>query len=232
MTGTLFGVGVGPGDPDLLTMKAIKTIKAADVVIAPMTEKNNTSLALSITREYIPEQTTVLHQIFPMIHDKDALQAAWKKNKDEIEALLARGKKVVFLTLGDPMIYSTYIYIFKLFKDGPYEIITIPGIPSFCDVAAKMGIPIVEGNKPFTVIPATALPKYNELLQKSDNLVIMKVYRNYKDIIKTISSTGHIHNSAMISNCGLENEKIYSDLSNLGDEKIDYLSTIIAKNDE
>jgi precorrin-2/cobalt-factor-2 C20-methyltransferase len=231
LKGVLYGVGVGPGDPELLTLKALKIINVADVIIAPRTEKKNESTALSIARPYIVSNTKqIIHQVFPMNRDTKELNDAWTKNSDEIIELLEKGKKVAFLTLGDPMIYSTYIYIYKLIKEQGYRIITIPGVPSFCSVAAKMGIPLAEGNDILSIIPATTEEKYLEKsIDASDNLVLMKVYKNFRDIISKLKKSGHIKNAVMISKNGLNNEKIFSDLTDIHVEKVNYLSTIIAK---
>ena len=112
MTGVFYGVGVGPGDPELLTVKAVKVIQAADVIIAPQTEKKEDSTALTIAKPFLKEDVTIVKMVFPMVFNRTALSAAWEDNKNTILELLAAGKKVIFLTLGDPMFYSTYIYVF------------------------------------------------------------------------------------------------------------------------
>ena len=113
MAGTFYGIGVGPGDPELLTMKAIKAIEKADVLIAPKTEKKDGSVALSIAKPYLKDDNEIVYQVFPMVVNFETTDA-WQKNKEEILALLQAGKNVVFLTLGDPMFYSTYIYVYRL----------------------------------------------------------------------------------------------------------------------
>ena len=114
--GTFFGVGVGPGDPELLTLKAINTMKMSDVVIAPKTEKKEGSVALSIAMPYILPNAKIVYQTFPMVQNFNELPQIFEQNTKEIFSFLQRGKNVAFLTLGDPMFYSTYIYIFRLLK--------------------------------------------------------------------------------------------------------------------
>lgn len=121
MAGTFYGIGVGPGDPELLTMKAIKAIEKADVLIAPKTEKKDGSVALSIAKPYLKDDIEIVYQVFPMVVNFETTDA-WQKNKEEILALLQAGKNVVFLTLGDPMFYSTYIYVYRLLaKEKEYK---------------------------------------------------------------------------------------------------------------
>ena len=131
MNGKVFGVGVGPGDSELLTVKAVNAIKGADVIIAPRTEKKEGSVALDIARCYIGENTEIVYQIYPMVKGFSEDTSAWEKNKAEIMAMLEQGKQVVFLTLGDPMFYSTYIYVYNRLKEAGANIETIPGIPAF-----------------------------------------------------------------------------------------------------
>ena len=137
MQGKVFGIGVGPGDPELLTVKAVEAIKRADVIIAPRTEKKEGSVALNIAKRYIGEATEIVYQVYPMVTGFAADTSAWDKNKAEIMDMLAQGKQVVFLTLGDPMIYSTYIYIYNRLKAAGADITTIPGIPAFCAIAKR-----------------------------------------------------------------------------------------------
>ena len=121
MRGTFYGIGVGPGDPELLTVKAIKAIEAADVLIAPKTEKKEGSVALEIARPYLKKDIEIVYQVFPMVKDFAEDTGAWEANKEEILALLRAGKNVAFLTLGDPMFFSTYIYVFRLLEHEDYR---------------------------------------------------------------------------------------------------------------
>ena len=143
MRGTFYGIGVGPGDPELLTVKAIKAIEAADVLIAPKTEKKDGSVALEIARPYLKKDIEIVYQVFPMVKNFADDSGAWEANKAEILALLNAGKNVAFLTLGDPMFYSTYIYVFRLLEHEDVDIVTIPGVPAFIAIGSRVGRPIV-----------------------------------------------------------------------------------------
>ena len=123
--GTFYGVGVGPGDPELLTVKAINAIKKVDVIIAPKTEKKEGSVALSIAKPYLRSDVEIVYQTFPMVKGFEDFHKIFENNKREIIKFLNDGKDVAFLTLGDPMFFSTYIYIFRLLKDCGIKIKTI-----------------------------------------------------------------------------------------------------------
>ena len=229
MSGIFYGVGVGPGDPELLTLKAIRVIQAADVIIAPQTEKNPESVALSISRSYITAGTEILKMIFPMISQEKALTAAWKNNEKQISDLLQEGKKVVFLTLGDPMLYSTYIYVYRLLKESGYPLYTIPGISSFSAISSFLGYPLAEGDEVLSILPATADDKtIDRVMAASDSVVLLKVYKNYKNIVEKLDNNGLLSQSVMVSRYGLEGQKIVHSLKETN-EKVNYLSTILAR---
>lgn len=230
MSGVFYGVGVGPGDPELLTVKAIKVIEAADVIIAPKTEKKEGSVALTIASPYVKPGVEILTQVFPMVSDTEILTEAWESNKQSIIALLAAGKKVVFLTLGDPMFYSTYIYVFRLLENSGYPIETIPGITAFCAIGSKLGYPLVEGNDILSIIPATIdEDKLDQALAMSDNVVLMKVYKNYQQVVEKLTRHNLADKAVMISRCGLPDEEVIYDLNDTGGKKINYLSTILSR---
>jgi len=230
MAGIFYGVGVGPGDPELLTLKAINAIKTADVIIAPRTEKKDESTAMSIARPYIQEASEVLELVFPMNYNVQALSDAWVNNKKTILALLDAGKKVVFLTLGDPMLYSTYMYVQRLLEDSGHEIINIPGVNSFSAIGNRLGMALAEGGDILSIVPATIDDERLErVLAVSDNVVLMKVYKNFNEIVEKLHKHGMVENAVMVSKCGLEGEEIIYDLAANGGKKVNYLSTILTK---
>ncbi|SEJ86185.1 precorrin-2/cobalt-factor-2 C20-methyltransferase [Propionispira arboris] len=230
MSGIFYGIGVGPGDPELLTVKAINIMKEVDIIIAPKTEKKDGSVALSIARPYLKKDIEIVYQVFPMVVKFEESTAAWETNKNEILALLKAGKKIAFLTLGDPMFYSTYIYVYRLLEHEGFPIETIPGIPAFCAIGSKLGYPLVEGNDILSVIPATADPeKIKQVMAVTDNVVLMKVYKNFSSIVDTLVENEMIDNAVMLSRCGLPDEVRISDLVAEKDKKVNYLSTILAR---
>ncbi|MBR0290034.1 MAG: precorrin-2 C(20)-methyltransferase [Selenomonadaceae bacterium] len=230
LTGTFYGIGVGPGDPELLTLKAIDALKKIDVLIAPKTEKKSDSVALSIAQPHLKPSVRIIYQTFPMIKDFAEEKEIFEANKEEILNELRGGKNVGFATLGDPMFYSTYIYIFRLLKSCGVKIVTIPGVPAFLAIAAQIGRPLAYGNDILTIIPATAeLDAIKNFLDKADATVLMKVYKNFPEVVDALKVHGMIDEAVLVSRCGLDDEKIITDIAAHKDEHLNYLSTILTR---
>lgn len=230
MAGILYGIGVGPGDPELLTVKAVKAIEGADVIIAPQSKMGADSVAQSIAAPYIKESTTICPMVFPMVPNTQEWEEASKKNYEVIANYLEEGKNVVFLTLGDPMFFSTYMYIFRLMQDSPYTVETIPGIPAFCAIGSQIGYPIVEKEEVLSILPATAdKDKLDQALAACDNAVIMKVSRDFAQIKKLLEKNGLLDHAMLVSRCGLPDEEIRMVKDMPEDGKVNYLSTILTK---
>ena len=229
-TGIFYGIGVGPGDPELLTMKAIHAMEQVDVVIAPKTEKKEGSVAFSIAEPYLKKDVEIVYQVFPMVRNFSESPEAWVQNKEEILSLLRQGKSVAFLTLGDPMFYSTYIYVYRLLEQENVRIETIPGVPAFAAIGSRLGYPIVEGNDILSIIPATATrEKMEKALEVSDNVVLMKVYHNFPEIVELLEQNHMAKHAIMVSRCGLDDERRIDDIGAHKEEEVNYLSTILAR---
>ena len=223
--GTFYGIGVGPGDPELLTVKAINAIKSVDVIVAPKTEKKEGSVALSIARSYLKSDIEIIYQVFPMVKNFAESPAIFDANVAEIVSILRSGKNAAFLTIGDPMFYSTYIYIFRLLEREGVNVETIPGIPAFLAIR-----PLAFGNEIISIIPATAPREAIEnALDTCDAAVLMKVYKNFDEIVDALERHGKSDDAILASRCGLPDEKIIDDLAAHRDEQPNYLSTIITK---
>lgn len=231
MSGIFYGIGVGPGDPELLTVKAIKAIEQVDVLIAPKTEKKDGSVALSVAKPYLKKDVEIVYQVFPMVKGfAENSTEAWEANKQEILELLNAGKNVAFLTIGDPMFYSTYIYVFRLLENAGVEIKTIPGIPAFAAIGSQLGYPIVEGDDVLSIIPATASPeKVEKAMQAADNVVLMKVYKNFEDVADMLDKNEMAEQAVLVSRAGLDDEKIIYDVLAHKKDKLNYLSTILTR---
>ena len=151
--GILYGVGVGPGDPELLTIKAHRILSQADVIAVP-DKGAGEKTAMQIVGELI-EGKTILPCSTPMVRDPAALERAHDRIAADIAALLEEGKTVAYITLGDPSIYSTYLYIHRRALAMGYEARLIPGVPSFCAVAAALGTGLCEGSDRLLIVPAS-----------------------------------------------------------------------------
>ena len=220
-------IGVGPGDSELLTVKAVRIIKEADVIIVPVKKADTTdSVALTIAKPYIEDLTKVAYYYFPMFHgfDKDAeTLKMFESHGQRINGLIAEGKKVVFLTLGDPSIYSTYAYVNQYVSEVTY----VPGIPSFINGAALLGQPLVLGDESLCVLNMTddeAGIRHKFLCHES--IVVMKVSANQK-LLKQVIIDGN-RKATFMSNIGLENESITRDLHVL-DKKMPYFTIALIR---
>ncbi|QSQ09377.1 Cobalt-precorrin-2 C(20)-methyltransferase [Koleobacter methoxysyntrophicus] len=224
-----YGIGVGPGDPELLTLKAAETLRKLDVVIAPEKSKGRGSAALKIAKRYLKPDAKVLRMVFPMVEDRVLLKKSWKKCVETIELEIQKGNYVGFITLGDPMIYSTYTYVFRMLQEKGISIETIPGVPSFCACAAKAGKPLAQGRENLVVIPGVKNKEELEnLLDNFKNVVVMKAGSHLDKTIELLEAKGFSH-LTLVSQCGFDEEKVYHDLRDLQNKKIHYLSMIIAK---
>lgn len=224
MNGILYGVGVGPGDPSLITLKAVEIIKSADVIAVPDTGGEKT--ALNIIFQYIQGKEIMLCPM-PMTKDKATLDRSHAQSAEQICTRLLTGRNVAFITLGDPSVYSTYMYVHKRVVQKGFLAQMIPGVPSFCAVAAALGTALCEGDEPLHIIPAT-YGGLEEGLALKGNKVLMKSGKNKNEIIKTIKKLGQGDHAQMVECCGMESEKIYKNLNDANDGS-SYFSIIIVK---
>ena len=222
--GKLWGVGVGPGDPELLTLKAARVLEQADVILAPDTGKADKT-ALNIIRNHLKGKTPVLVST-PMTRDKDRLQKAYAQAARDIMALLDEGKQVAFITLGDATVYSTYMYIHDIVRAHGYAVEVVPGVPSFCAAAARLNISLCQGDEPLLVIPASHDPE--KLLDVPANKVFMKAGSAILDLKKTLEQRDMLGDASMVENCSMENERVYPDFRELK-KTTGYFSLVIVK---
>lgn len=233
--GTLYGIGVGPGDPELIPLKAVRILEKVDMVFAASSSKNPYSLAVGIARHHIPENTPVIKLPFPMTKDSDETRRAWDENARTIIEAVESGKKAAFITLGDPSTYSTFGYVLqsirRLAPDLPVE--TIPGITSYQACAARLNLPLVEGEQSLWITSGVnGGDRLRSISPKPENIVFMKAYRNAGDISEALAESGMIQNSVGISCCGLPEEEIISDVREFKTRKPGYWTVIIAKKDD
>ena len=230
--GKLYGIGVGPGDTELLTLKAARILKTVPVVFTPKSAKEKESIALSIVRPILEERKDykrlmLVTPIFPMIEDKDELEKIWTSASEMIAQYLNSGRDVAFITLGDPSVFSTYSYIQKKLK-GDYEIETVPGITSFTACAAARNEALVEQNDVLTVVPKID-DRLEQILEYSDSIVLMKASRNTTQLEQVIEQKERPKDIYSVQNCTRENEKIIEGFSN---EKPYLTSTVIKFKDD
>jgi len=196
----LIGIGVGPGDPDLLTVKAVKAIQYADVIMCPASAEDRPSIALSVISSLIDKSKNqeIVKLIFPMTKDKDILKAHWKTNAKIMAEKVLSGKNVVYLTVGDPYLYSTWIYMHRdISANYPdIKISVVPGIVSMFTFASKVGISIAEGAEKVAIIPSCYdLSSVKEIAKHSEVLVFLKDGRYFDKVIELLKESGFPENS-------------------------------------
>lgn len=220
-------IGVGPGDSELLTIKAVRLIESADVIIVPIKKQGSKeSTALSIAKPYIKELNKVHYYYFPMFHgfeNDPEIQEVFEGHGKKINALVEAGNEVVFLTLGDPAIYCTYTYIDAYVKSVTY----VPGIPSFINGAALAGQSLVLGDASLCILNMTDKAEaIKKKFEDHENIVVMKVSANQR-LLKELLTSGD-RKATIMSNIGLENQRITTDIDVL-DNKVPYFTIALIR---
>lgn len=235
MYGTLYGLGVGPGDPSLLTLKAKAILEQVPVVAVPVSQRGEESLALQVVQQYLSPEQKVLNLFMPMSRDQAYLERSWDAAAAELRENLATGRDIAFLTLGDASLYSTYSYLVQRLQNivPELKIVTVPGVTSFAAAAASLNLPLATGDEPLAIIPALKEPALlKEYLYLFPNLVLMKVARHYDAIVEVLQDAGLAEKAVLASRCGQPGECFNRDLAATKGQKQDYLSLIIVKGDE
>lgn len=223
--GKLYGVSVGPGDPELLTIRAIRAIREADVVAVPnIGHKRQTAYA--IAEEYL-QGKELLDCATPMTKDRSVVLEAYGKIADDLCAALDEGKNVAYLCLGDIGVYSTYIYIHDIVVERGYEAEIIPGVTSFSACAAKLGTALCEGPERLLVAPVMA-SDVDDILDVRANKVFMKSGKAIHELRDKLAERGQLQHASMVANCGLPDEKVFEHLADIDDDT-DYFSVVIVK---
>jgi precorrin-2/cobalt-factor-2 C20-methyltransferase len=231
-SGILYGIGVGPGDPELMTVKAIAVLRQADVVYTASSTKNRHSLAVQAAQTYLPANTPVKLLAFPMSRDRMVLSRAWEENARTIAEDLAGGKTAAFLTLGDCLTYSTWGYLARnIERIAPeIEMRAVPGITSYQAAAARINRPLVEGEESLLLVSGVeGGSRFKRMRGSSENVVFLKAYKNVADIAETLTECGYGKGSVGVVNCGLADERIISDITEFAAHDPNYWTLILAR---
>lgn len=225
--GVCYGVGVGPGDPELITLKAVRLLEGCPVIAAPQTKSGET-LALDIVRRAVSlEGKTILPLYFTMSQDQAVLRAAHEAAADAIQAHLDRGEDVAMLNLGDVSIYATWGYVMEVLRDRGYDTVMVPGVPSFCAAASRLGTTLVSWGSPLHIIPVGKAPLEPQLAQPGGK-VLMKAGRSLPELLEGLRQTGQLDRAVLVENCGLPDERVCAGLSQCP-EDVGYFATVIVK---
>lgn len=233
---SLFVIGVGPGDPELLTLKAVRLLKEAGCVIVPKGKDEGSSLALSIAQGAVDlsgKEIVELH--FPMVKTASdhGLEAKWDTITNSMVEALMKHRNAVFITLGDPSIYSTFFYVYEKIKQAmpKAEISLIPGISSINAAACCASMALTLGSEKMAIVPATYEDERLEgIIQDFETVILMKVYRVFDRIVGLLERLGLTERAVYVSHAGMADERVYWDLRSVAVSERDYFSLIIVKN--
>lgn len=223
--GTAYGVGVGPGDPELMTLKAVRLIRENEIIALPSKEARN-SMAYRIAVQSVPElrEKTLLSLEMPMVRERAVLEKAHRAATDRVEEYLRRGQNVVFLLLGDPTVYGTFRYLRELLEGDGYPTETVSGVPSFCAAAARLNVPLAEWDESLHIIPAAHLDE--GFAMGEGTYVFMKAGGKLPRVKALLRDNGRDVYAAV--NCGMPEEALYAGVDNIPDDA-GYFSLVIAK---
>ncbi len=224
----LYGIGVGVGDPELLTIKAVKALEASDVVILPRANTKNYSTAFEIAKGYMKEDIEKVYVDFTTVDDDDERSEDRKQYADVVNKCVEEGKTMSFITIGDPMTFSTFVYVMELLEKK-VEIESIPGVTSFASITSRLNTPLVMGDETLKIVPVSKDTNIAKEIESAENLIFMKVTRNLERLKEAFRKTNNMENVVLISNCGKESEKIFYDLEDITRDDISYFSTILLK---
>lgn len=229
----IYAIGVGPGDPELLTRKAERILREVPVICAPTAVQGDSSYALSIVEQFLDRgRQEVIVQVFPMRKNQEGLEEFWGEAAAEVVERVRLGQDVAFITIGDPFLYSTFLYIYRIFREKypeiPVEV--VPGISSINAASVAAGVPLGMASERIAVIPAAFEEKdLARTLQEFDTVILMKVSRVFDAIYVLLQELGLERNGVYVSRVGSPEEDVVFDLASLVGKKLDYLSLLIVK---
>lgn len=254
--GKLSVIGIGPGDPELLTLKAVRIIKETQVICVPKGREEGSSLALSIVQKAVSlEEKEIIEAYFPMKKTKESAQerkrestkeketsalrnfraseldTKWNETVETILGKLTEGHNAAFLTLGDPTIYSTFFYLYDMLLERcpGLHIEIVPGVSSINASAARAGVSLGLGNEKIAVLPANYMENLKAALGMFDTVVLMKVNKVLNDIVRLLAEMDLVDKAVCISRAGMDDEKIFHDIREIKQDTLNYFSMIIVR---
>ena len=225
MSGCLYSVGVGPGDPELMTLKAVKIIRNCQVLVLPAESKEK-CVAYQIARRAIPEieDKATVCLVMPMTKDKDRLEKSHREGTQKVAEVLDAGKDAAFLTLGDPTVYATSMYIHQRIAGMGYRTSIVSGVPSFCAAAAKLGVSLGEKQEQIHIIPASY--DVEAAMQLPGTKILMKAGKKMPVVRQCVKE--HHGWAAMVENCGMAEEHLWINAEDMT-EQPGYYTLVIVK---
>ncbi len=235
-SGTLYGIGLGPGDPELITLKAVKLLSSLGHVFVPRARGAETGLASVIVSPHLRGDSTVIDLEFPMKRDQEEVKRQWNHNCDLICNLLESGEDAGFVTLGDPTVFSTYLYLLEALSErtSGFNSITVPGISAFSAAASLTGFPLGYADMPLTVLPACEdAGRVAKCLETGGVFVFMKIGKRLKALVGAIENVRNVRRLSFVARAGLDKQIVLTELDEIKklDEKSGNLSVLLVQVD-
>ncbi|MCL6610676.1 MAG: precorrin-2 C(20)-methyltransferase [Peptococcaceae bacterium] len=232
MAGKFYGLGVGPGDPGLITLKAFRILEEVDTLCVPRSSSDRDSLALQVVTGLTGKKYQRLELSFPMSRERTVLEESWAAAGEEVARKVRRGHRVAFVTIGDPMFYSTFGYVLRHLRSchPDLEVETVPGVTAMSACASLSGVPLAEGEESLAVLPAVyGLDQLEDVLKRFDNVVLMKVNKKVEEVAELLEKLGMKNRAVYFSRCGYGDQYVTADLDSLKGRRLDYMSLLIIK---
>lgn len=231
--GRFYGLGVGPGDPELLTLKAHRLLTQAAVVCVPSRGTSYDSYGFSIVKQYVdPDRQEILKLTFPMKKDRNLLIPFWDAAVAEVMQRLRQGKDAVFITEGDPFLYSTFIYMHDTFRQRHPEVQVevVPGVTSVSAVCARVGLPLADRDDRIAILPATYEGEnLRQVLETFEAVALMKVNSVFDRVLDLLEEMGLVGHAVWVKRCGTPDEEIERDVRKLRGKRLDYMSMVVVR---
>ncbi|SFS53405.1 precorrin-2 C(20)-methyltransferase [Marininema halotolerans] len=231
--GRLYGVGIGPGDPELITVKAFRVMKESSVIAYPKKRMGEKSYALTIAETYIhPREKEMLGLIFPMTKDRQVLEKEWDRTVNKVWERLVQGHDVAFVTEGDPMLYSTFIHMSRRMKEvhPEVEIASVPGVSSVNGAASRLDLPLADGDEKIAIVPATEdREAMKKILQDHDSVVFLKVAKVIDSLIDLLEELSLVDRAMAATKVTSSEETLWRNVRELKGVHPGYLTLLVVK---
>jgi precorrin-2/cobalt-factor-2 C20-methyltransferase len=231
--GTLYGIGVGPGDSELLTLKGYRLLQECNVIAYPKKNADENSYALGIVREYVNQtEKTMLGLVFPMTRNRAILEPKWRETVETVWGYLSKGQDVAFVTEGDPMVFSTFIHLGRLLKElyPQAKVKSVPGVSSFHAAASQLQVPFADGDDSVAIVPATRdMEQMKRMLELHDCIVFIKIAKVFDTILDLLTELGLEKNAFVVTKVTGPDEMIWTDASELRGKKLGYLTLMVVR---
>ncbi|OGN90820.1 MAG: precorrin-2 C(20)-methyltransferase [Chloroflexi bacterium RBG_13_48_17] len=231
--GRLYGVGVGPGDPELLTLRAYNLLSRIPIIFIPLKDEKSTSYARSVIKNLVKEsEGKVIGVVLPMLRDKEQLTDYWLKAAESIWQYINKGQDCAFINIGDPLLYGTFIHILETLKKShpEIEVEVIPGISSISAAAARTVVPLASNDERIAIISGNRADKViREALDNFDTVVFIKMNKVFDRLLAILEELNLIEKCVYVKRCTTQDEEIIRDISKLKGKKVDYFSLLIVR---